>query len=161
MKKFIQITTLLLFFVQSFSFAQRYYYSIGSLGGTIQDNEISFTQSIGEIVVDSEANNSNEIHIGQGFSIDCSCDHIVQVQETIPNEPIRIYPNPSSNWIRVENATTEIKYFRLFDSIGNLITEDILENQEIDLLRLPKGPYVIQFFDKDYIWQGTAKIIKQ
>lgn len=53
-----------------------------------------------------------------------------------------VFPNPTSDFIRVANAPFEIERFSIYDYTGRLVLEDISpEDSAIDVSELPSGAY--------------------
>lgn len=82
----------------------------------------------------------------------------------MPNDlPIRIYPNPAKNLLKIEFEGTETESARL--ALSNTLGQEVYslnnlnQKQEIDLNFLPSGIYFLKL--KDYSGQKTFKIIKE
>ncbi len=57
---------------------------------------------------------------------------------------ISIYPNPTSNLIRIVSPTNEIVQIRIFNTLGNLIYQKEKRlNQDIDVSGLKSGIYIL------------------
>ena len=70
-----------------------------------------------------------------------------------------IFPNPTSNKIKVENKRSEIYQLQLIDVRGNIIANSSLESEiEIDVSLLPPGIYILRLSDDQHSY--TTKIIK-
>ena len=55
-----------------------------------------------------------------------------------------IYPNPSTDRIRLETDLIGPVYFKLVSSEGRILEDGILENNEINLRNLESGEYILQ-----------------
>lgn len=78
------------------------------------------------------------------------------------NPPIRIYPNPCSTFIQVENMGTETRNLRLkiTDLRGQEVFQKNIETTDrIDVSKLPSGTYVASLVDGDSIY--SEKLIKK
>jgi heat shock protein HslJ len=64
--------------------------------------------------------------------------------------PLKIYPNPTSDFLMVENAKTNSS-FQIFDMDGKLISQGKLGSQnKIDVSTLEKGNYILKMNSKNY-----------
>lgn len=83
-----------------------------------------------------------------------SFQFIVSTREPAWAAGLKIYPNPTHNWLQVE-ASSEVEQYRLFDMNGRLLQSDWARGQAIrlDLSQLPTGMYQLQF-----IGQGGSAI---
>ena len=75
---------------------------------------------------------------------------------------INIFPNPTSQYIRVVSDNIPIQYIEIWDALGrkSMIIEDPGTQPLIDLKGLANGSYWIRFFDQNG-WIGTKNIVKQ
>ncbi len=75
---------------------------------------------------------------------------------------INIFPNPTSQYIRVDTDNIPIQYIEIWDALGriSMIIEDPGTQPLINLKGLANGSYWIRFFDQNG-WIGTKKIVKQ
>jgi len=78
--------------------------------------------------------------------------------QTINDPLILVYPNPSSDYIKIES--TELNQFQAFDMMGKMILQDEISNtQKIEVADWPKGNYIIRLFDNEK--QVLRKIVVQ
>lgn len=65
---------------------------------------------------------------------------------------IEIYPNPSSNLLKVENPTSEKLAFTIYSSLGKMVTSGSLHNElsNIDISSFSEGLYLIQIDSREY-----------
>lgn len=67
--------------------------------------------------------------------------------KTYRQKTITIYPNPSNNTISIKNITSKTTY-KIFDAIGNVITDGIYQPyMEIAVDQLPAGIYFLKMQD--------------
>jgi len=68
--------------------------------------------------------------------------------EMIKNDPIKIYPNPFSDFIIIETQDVKLKNVEIFDLNGRKIHFTINnESNRLDTRLLPKGMYYLNFID--------------
>lgn len=69
---------------------------------------------------------------------------------------ITIFPNPSSNYLNIINASNQIEY-EIYDLLGKKVSERLMqENNQIDIRNLENGVYFIKFLEG-----RTHKFIKR
>lgn len=80
---------------------------------------------------------------------------------TAINEPeaslIRIYPNPATNFLNIENSATNASFLELTDLTGKTVYRDFInanQSKSISLSPYPRGIYFIRIDDRE-----TQKII--
>ncbi|MGB4654142.1 MAG: choice-of-anchor J domain-containing protein [Bacteroidales bacterium] len=71
---------------------------------------------------------------------------------------IKVYPNPATNYIVVENAKTNTMY-KISDMQGKTIKAGNLNETKIDVSDLNKGLYVIMLTDPKTGYTETAKVV--
>ena len=76
-------------------------------------------------------------------------------------QAIRLYPNPASDIVYIENASTGDVY-NLYDNTGRLLLQGTIKKaiQEIDVKRLVPGVYAVYILNKKGAIR-TMKFIKQ
>ena len=96
-----------------------------------------------------------------GYSVRCVKDLTAGTQNLIPEDEIKIYPNPTNSKINI--SVEEIKNSNVFiyDMTGNLIFQQPLTNKInlIDLNFLPVGVYVIKVVGMDF--SLVRKLVKE
>jgi photosystem II stability/assembly factor-like uncharacterized protein len=76
--------------------------------------------------------------------------------ETMPEENLRIYPNPASETIHVE--VLGVFHAELFNRAGQSVMQKrIYRNANIDISKLPKGVYFIKLSNENY--EGVRKFV--
>lgn len=74
----------------------------------------------------------------------------------ISNSNLKLYPNPSSDFIKITGLTT-IKHYEIYNTLGQEIKKGIVsENKKIDIQNLTNGIYFLKFKRGD-----TLKFIKK
>jgi len=77
----------------------------------------------------------------------CGNESTVSVEGLKGPDKIKVYPNPSSNYIRIENLRVHQNYM-IYNSIGEKIMEgSILNRKEVDISHLTNGMYLIRLED--------------
>jgi len=76
-------------------------------------------------------------------------------------QSLKLYPNPSSNNIRIENIQSQSAY-QIFDMTGKTISKgDVsIENPLVDISDLSNGTYLLQIANKKGVI-SKQQIIKQ
>lgn len=89
-----------------------------------------------------------------------NCLDTITGVDNIPNERIKIYPNPSNEYINISTNSTECGTFELFNNLGNLVlSKSILGDEQIFIGNLPKGVYLVKF--QKHNKHFTSKLTKQ
>lgn len=87
----------------------------------------------------------------------------VSIENEVPLDGIRIYPNPSHSLVYIKNdSKIEISHYELYDIHGKMILKETCFEEEstINVNELANGIYIIKLFNQKTIL-GTSKIIKQ
>jgi len=90
------------------------------------------------------------------------CGYPVMDINTLNNENIKIYPNPTTGELRIENGELRIKSVEIFDVYGrNLLlhTANLTPHTVFDISHLPAGIYFVKIQNKDNSIQ-TFKIVR-
>jgi hypothetical protein len=82
-----------------------------------------------------------------GSLIGSACDTLTSIQQiNTTSRSIRIYPNPSSNWLNIIYNTTDDGQFELYDVFGNGVATISLfhyfKNRLLDVSDLASGTYL-------------------
>lgn len=94
------------------------------------------------------------------FSSDCDNNVVLDIdwietidalQELSSIENVKIYPNPSSDYIRIESIEiSKIKNWKIYNISGNCIkTGQNLNSENLNISNLQSGIYFIQIFNKN------------
>jgi hypothetical protein len=82
---------------------------------------------------------------GGGFTYERSTDPLAGSQEFDLKKKIKVYPNPSSDYIQISNLLTPTKY-KIYNILGLKILEGtISENEKLNLISFNDGMYIIHF----------------
>ncbi len=157
MNKAIYYLTTLLFFAISSASAQTV---ISANGGTATaaGSEVSWT--IGEPITATVSDGTTTLT--QGF-------HQTKIKVTavneiqVPNVKIKVYPNPTSDFVMVHlSKTVEKATYLLFDITGKLIQQKNIESidTKIDMTGVANGSYILKLISGQQPLQ-TFKIVKR
>lgn len=103
-------------------------------------------------------------NLGTGEGIELYKAHDVGTGIALVGEQIdvRIFPNPTTDFISISNSDTKMVDYYLTDMAGKVLTSGKLENmsiKRIDMRQFNNGLYIIQLSNMDY--KKSIKIIKQ
>lgn len=87
-----------------------------------------------------------------------NCFPVSSIEAINPQKQVKIYPNPTSDFIYLDSSEEEQLKCQIFDLTGSLIWSGIVSNGKIDVSALPSGGYVLQIRSKNAL--VTKKIIK-
>lgn len=114
--------------------------------------------TVGEVAV---ARYQNGLELGEGFHR-AYYDLIVESKEILPVDwEVNIYPNPTTERIRIALPNEESTSAELYNSNGQLLfRQAVLEtDQELDLGAYPAGTYLLRLQDQTGR-QGTFRVLK-
>lgn len=78
---------------------------------------------------------------------------------TLESDDIKVYPNPTTNWINIVNSNNRSLSYKLVDSYNKTIKSGtISKNKKVSMAKLKKGIYFLRVFDKNDI--VVKKIIR-
>ncbi|MFP3592854.1 BspA family leucine-rich repeat surface protein [Chryseobacterium sp. SIMBA_038] len=101
-------------------------------------------------------NNKNWILTGDSYNPECRSE--LSTSETLIKSDISIYPNPATDFIFIKNLKG-INTYKIFDTSGRIVQQNILNTESIDITALSKGNYILQIVLKDKT--QTFKFIKK
>lgn len=128
----------LLIFLTAITSAQSVVQSINSGGFVSSVSSIS----VGEIIVD----NSPTGLIGIVAQIN---EQLLEVPQFEVSNTITVYPNPTSELIYFEsNENLSNESISIYNVAGQIVLQKNIDNNTVDLSRLVKGQYFIQFQNK-------------
>jgi hypothetical protein len=134
------------------------------VAGLASDNNIYFTQTIGETAV--EIIGSTEFTLTQGFQQPLVKPTII---DHIDGNGIRVYPNPATDYIIVELYGEKAKTFRIdiINITGTVVYSDVKtfginfwDREPRDISILQRGFYIISVASSDGMIRRTFKIEK-
>lgn len=94
---------------------------------------------------------------------DASCNLIDGVFSPVKVEALKVSPNPTFDFLRVEN-TTEISLFRIHDMMGRergIVQLNGQQQINLDVNDLEKGMYLLTAYDKAGQLTANARFVKQ
>lgn len=157
MKQIISITAFL-FLSINISFAQE---AILTNGGDATGVGGSSSYSIGQVIYTTNFGVSTSS--AQGVQQPYEISIISEVIESKTNLEINIYPNPTSDFLRlnIENLDLKSLSYELYDIEGKLITKNLIKNNisTIKVDELEKSTYFLKII-KNQNSVKTFKIIK-
>ncbi len=167
MKKYVFI--LLSCFLSFLSFGQNdtiSSYVIATAGGDTTVNGVSVSWTLGEVAIETIANDDSTLILTQGFQQ--GYFEITSIGEPLSNNFIlKIYPNPASEFVWVALESEEIKdaIVELYDMEGKLVYNSKLNVVEgpnkIELNRLSSSQYILRISDATGNVLQTFKLIKR
>lgn len=115
------------------------WFTIANVKGGKSETEISYTETD-----ENPANGMNYYRIkiiNEDNTVDYTIVRSLQFENT---SPIRVYPNPATNYIVIENLMNS-DMVQMYDVSGRLVTQvkSMTNTLEIDLSRIISGQYVI------------------
>ncbi len=75
-----------------------------------------------------------------------------EIAEFTTNNDIIIIPNPSDGKFRIETNNLKTGYMEIYNSLGEIIYQSIIDNREINLSQQPKGLYFIEMMMGENIY---------
>lgn len=82
---------------------------------------------------------------GGGFSYERSTDQNLSIAEIESSKKVRLFPNPSSNFITISGSTEPMQY-EIYNLLGTRINYGSLsDDNKIDIQSLTKGLYIMKF----------------
>ncbi|KAB2859085.1 MAG: T9SS type A sorting domain-containing protein [Flavobacteriales bacterium] len=97
---------------------------------------------------------------GVGLSVRCICDLPVNLNETENSNEIKLYPNPTTDFVVVEGLKNN-SYIEIINLQGQTVKNIKVSSSKtsIDILELPEGVYIIRI--KSDETTSVTKLIKQ
>ncbi len=161
MKKPYYLLFSCLFAIPAGLHAQFDQFVIGSLGGHFQSaSGIQFTQSIGDLAGAHIQGSTAQFTQGFPQCPDCLECFISSTADVARGIPLRIYPNPASEWLQVETSSPDVTRYQLFNAQGILLAERAFTDSQIYVGELPGGIYLLRFTDEKGRWLATGRVLK-
>ncbi len=82
----------------------------------------------------------------------------LDTDEVVNSLNVKVYPNPTSNAIHFTNLDENLFEYMVYDNLGMLVDDGILNSSTLSLAHLPTGQYIIRLNGNKGIF--TTKIIK-
>ena len=144
------------------------------LGGTFTEASILKTIDGGVSWISEMSPNTNTLHsvyfnnstigyaVGDNGTILKRTETTSLASDLNTNFEVVVYPNPSKNQINISfpNFEKDITSINFIDFTGNDIMAVKIDNNPVDVSRLPVGVYCIKFYNQN-IFVGHIKFIKQ
>ena len=161
MKKLLTTTALMAFGI--FSYSQSITPEVLSNGGDFFSNSnVSIAYTIGEPVTETAIGINNTYTLTQGFHQGLYT--LVNIEKQIINTEIKVYPNPSSDYIFIEinNINSNNYKIKLFDNLGQLLLDKQYENcKQISLQQFANSTYYLKVVNTSNDKFDTYKILKK
>jgi hypothetical protein len=144
----------------SFSYAQSISKSVIGMAGKTQSNGgLSVSWTAGEPVVGLMTGGSAQLGNGYYPSMDVQA---LSKEDFTMDVAIKIYPNPSSNYLYAEQKDQHQLRINIVDVNGRIVLENnINSGGQIDISNFSIGIYVVQVQDLETKKKNTYKIIKK
>lgn len=157
MKNTILTVFLLLTF---FSYAQSISKSVIGMAGKTQTNGgLSVSWTAGEPIVGLMSAGGNQLGNGYYPSLDVKA---LSKEDFTMEVAIRVYPNPTSNYLYAEQKEQHQLGINVVDVNGRVLLENkINSGGQIDISNFSKGIYIVQVQDLQTKKKNTYKIIKK
>ena len=157
MKNTILTIFLLLTF---FSYAQSISKSVIGMAGKTQTNGgLSVSWTAGEPIVGLMSAGGNQLGNGYYPSLDVKT---LSKEDFTMEVAIRVYPNPTSNYLYAEQKDQHQLTINIVDINGRVLSENkINSGEQIDISNFSKGIYIVQAQDLETKKKNTYKIIKK
>jgi len=144
MKKQLIVGPIICFIVIGFSgFSQEI---ISTAGEHTESSGYQLSWTLGESIITSLTTNENILT--QGFHQGKLT--IIPVSSPLVQVQLKVYPNPTTKRIFIEQTSLQKLQFELYDSNSKMIKRNTLElrKNEINVETLPNGTYYLKVLDK-------------
>ena len=112
---------------------------VSSSGGYNKTENISLHWAIGELAVSNYQNSS--IKLNEGFF---QGKVYISSSENTSLINVKIYPNPTTNYLNIHDSENQILHVSLADLNGRNMLNGIVNLNEISLSELPSGIYILK-----------------
>ncbi len=157
MKNYLSIF-LICFVMALNSFAQEV---IAPAGETYKDENAQLSWTLGETLITTAQTDSKILT--QGF-LQTKLVVTALDQPEIPDLNVKVYPNPTSNYVVVHfDENMFDAHIQLFDIAGKKLKESIVSNNDtqMNITEYSEGTYLLKLFDDKFQPIQTFKIIKR
>jgi hypothetical protein len=119
---------------------------VSSQGETYSNSNGSMDFTVGEVVIDTGTNGTNDLT--QGFHQ--TNWNLVGVEDFAPNYEVTIFPNPTQDVLNIKSSKFDHVTYTLYDVQGKLVMQNILsaEQTPIHVGQLAPGSYSLSINDK-------------
>ena len=136
--------------------------SISAMGGRLEaeNNKLVLRQSIGEAQIGHMQSMDKSLQIGNGYVPSLKLE-ILSIPGYDPGFKIIAYPNPTSSSVRLSHPVIKNFSYKFYDYLGRLvITGTVNINENINIISLASGTYIIEVSDLDEKESSAIKLIK-
>lgn len=132
---------------------------VSSQGETYENATGSISFTVGEVVISTETNGSNDIT--QGFHQ--TNWNFVGLEDFDSNYEAVVYPNPTSDKLNLEVSSFENIRYAMYDATGRIVLASNLSDfiTQINVQNLEPGSYQLQLLDDQNNQLKNFKLIKQ
>jgi hypothetical protein len=132
---------------------------VPSQGDTYTNSSISMDFTIGEVIINTVTDGSNDLT--QGFHQTSLI--ITNVEDLETNFLVNLFPNPTAEMVTLSIEKYQGVTYRLFDAIGKLLKEALVteSNTTVNVSDYPKGAYLLTLTEAENKKIKTYKIIKK
>ncbi|MEP5612559.1 MAG: T9SS type A sorting domain-containing protein [Cyclobacteriaceae bacterium] len=134
---------------------------ISSQGGSYVSETARVDFTIGEVLVESYS--TNLVRYTQGFHQ----SYVVQLplgsDEIQPKVSVLIYPNPASDFLKIDIENGRGSRYKLHDLLGRLVGQGALDEASttVDISKLVDGAFKLSITDLNYKITNSFLIIKK
>lgn len=120
-----------------------------SLYSTLSDTSYLYVPNLGNdsLIIEIQPSNSIGCNFQSGF-LTCVISDITAVKNTLPDESIKVFPNPNQGVFNVETDFSIIKTI-IYSSSGKLL--EISTERQVDISELPAGVYLLKIMTDEGI----------
>ena len=96
-----------------------------------------------------EYDNNNENFLPNSGTVYIIEKSAITSENTSENPIVRIYPNPSTDFLYLTpSSSVDFKYYRIYNTQGKQLSNEIFEGNQIDIRNLNSGSYIIEFYNQ-------------
>lgn len=134
---------------------------VSSQGGSFVSESASIDFTIGEVLVDSYA--TNLVTYTQGFHQSYVIELSFGTNEPQPKVNVLIYPNPASDFLKIEMENHSGSKYLLHDLLGKLVKEGSMDTSStiLDIANLADGAFRLSITDRNNTKLNSFLIIKK
>ncbi|MEZ4941307.1 MAG: T9SS type A sorting domain-containing protein [Saprospiraceae bacterium] len=82
--------------------------------------------------------------------------------QNVTKADLSVYPNPTSDYISVNDANDEVSYVVIFNLVGKKVKEfDFIKGESLFIADLPKSMYLVQLQNRKRSVLKTQKVDKR
>lgn len=113
--------------------------------------------TVGEIAV---SRHENGLQLAEGFH-QVYFDLLVEAEELPPDWEVKVYPNPTTDWVRLDFPVEQQVDAALYHASGQLLyqTTQLQAGSSLDMSTYPEGTYLLRLSDEQQNIH-TVRILK-